>query len=88
MVEVGATCSLAYRDLLEQINVVMQMPSQENKQRLAQLSKAVASSVSEIVQAAEALKGGHHLDMSIHCVAAPLPGWPLSWLPNLFNPAN
>jgi talin len=57
VVEVGASCSLAYRDLLDHINLVIQSPSPENKQRMAQLSKQVASNVSEIVQAAEALKG-------------------------------
>ncbi|XP_052786529.1 talin-1-like isoform X4 [Mya arenaria] len=55
-IHAGGTCAGAYKNLLEQVNVVLQKPSVEARQQLTILSRSVATSVSEIVHAAEAIK--------------------------------
>ncbi|KAK2151016.1 hypothetical protein LSH36_379g01080 [Paralvinella palmiformis] len=62
VVDSGRFCSESYKDLLEHVNNVIQHPSVENKQKLASLSKRVATAVTEIVQAAEVLKGTDWVD--------------------------
>ncbi|XP_053387301.1 talin-1-like [Mercenaria mercenaria] len=58
----GSTCAGAYKQLLEQVNVVLQKPSVEARQQLTVLSRQVATAVSEIVHAAEAIKGTDWVD--------------------------
>ncbi|XP_023187848.1 talin-2 isoform X1 [Xiphophorus maculatus] len=52
----GAECTTGYIDLLEQVLLVMQKPSAEQKQHLAACSKRVAGAVTELIQTAEAMK--------------------------------
>jgi len=56
VLESGNQCGTAYKDLLEQINVILQRPNFDNKQKLSSISRRVASAVTEIVQSAEAIK--------------------------------
>jgi talin len=58
----GNTCAAAYKELLEQINVIIQRPSMDSKQKLALISKRVAAAMTEIIQAAEAIKGSEWVD--------------------------
>ncbi|XP_035378348.1 talin-2 isoform X1 [Electrophorus electricus] len=51
-------CANGYIDLLEHVLLVLQKPAAEHRQQLAVLSKKVASSVTELVQTAEAMKDG------------------------------
>lgn len=53
----GRLCSIAYKELLEQVGQVIQKQTPDGKQRLLLLSKKVAQSVTELVHAAEILKG-------------------------------
>ncbi|XP_060579795.1 talin-1-like isoform X4 [Ruditapes philippinarum] len=64
----GSTCASAYKRLLEQVNVVLQKPSVEARQQLTVLSRNVATAVSEIVHAAEAIKASYRMN----------PFWPLN----------
>ncbi|XP_064644913.1 talin-1-like isoform X4 [Lineus longissimus] len=52
----GRDCCVAYRELMEMLNITIQKPSQENRQKMAVISKRVATSVTEIVQSAEMIK--------------------------------
>ncbi|XP_015227095.1 PREDICTED: talin-2-like [Cyprinodon variegatus] len=54
----GAECTTGYIDLLEQVLLVMQKPTAEQKQHLAACSKRVAGAVTELIQTAEAMKDG------------------------------
>ncbi|XP_054892455.1 talin-2a [Poeciliopsis prolifica] len=58
----GAECTTGYIDLLEQVLLVMQKPSAEQKQHLAACSKRVAGAVTELIQTAEAMKGSEWVD--------------------------
>ncbi|XP_056287859.1 talin-1 isoform X1 [Pseudoliparis swirei] len=53
----GNECACGYLGLLEHVLVIIQKPSHELKQQLANYSKRVAGSVTELIQAAEAMKG-------------------------------
>ncbi|XP_048472606.1 talin-1 [Rhincodon typus] len=53
----GKECSEGYLALLEHVLVILQKPSTDLKQQLATYSKRVAGSVTELIQAAEAMKG-------------------------------
>uniref|UniRef100_A0A8D2NUC9 Talin 1 n=1 Tax=Zosterops lateralis melanops TaxID=1220523 RepID=A0A8D2NUC9_ZOSLA len=53
----GKECADGYLELLEHVLVILQKPTHELKQQLAGYSKRVASSVTELIQAAEAMKG-------------------------------
>ncbi|XP_061190935.1 talin-1-like isoform X4 [Saccostrea echinata] len=57
-IQAGKSCAVVYKDLLEQVSVVVQKPSQESKQTLAALSRQVATSVQEVVHCAELIKVG------------------------------
>ncbi|XP_032198641.1 talin-2 isoform X5 [Mustela erminea] len=52
----GTECTLGYLDLLEHVLVILQKPSPELKHQLAAFSKRVAGAVTELIQAAEAMK--------------------------------
>ncbi|KFO52801.1 Talin-1 [Corvus brachyrhynchos] len=52
----GKECADGYLELLEHVLVILQKPTHELKQQLAGYSKRVASSVTELIQAAEAMK--------------------------------
>ncbi|XP_047218992.1 talin-2a isoform X1 [Girardinichthys multiradiatus] len=54
----GVECTAGYIDLLEQVLLVMQKPTAEQKQHLAACSKRVAGAVTELIQTAEAMKDG------------------------------
>ncbi|XP_041835716.1 talin-2a isoform X1 [Melanotaenia boesemani] len=54
----GAECTTGYIDLLEQVLMVLQRPTAEQKQQLAICSKRVAGAVTELIQTAEAMKDG------------------------------
>lgn len=54
----GAECTAGYIDLLEQVLLVLQKPTAEQKQQLAACSKKVAGAVTELIQSAEAMKDG------------------------------
>ncbi|XP_041639124.1 talin-2a isoform X2 [Cheilinus undulatus] len=54
----GAECTTGYIDLLEQVLLVLQKPTAEQKQHLAACSKRVAGAVTELIQTAEAMKDG------------------------------
>ncbi|CAJ1048986.1 talin-2a isoform X2 [Xyrichtys novacula] len=53
----GSECTTGYIDLLEQVLLVLQKPTAEQKQQLAACSKRVAGAVTELIQTAEAMKG-------------------------------
>uniref|UniRef100_A0A8D2JCS9 Talin 1 n=1 Tax=Varanus komodoensis TaxID=61221 RepID=A0A8D2JCS9_VARKO len=55
----GKECASGYLELLEHI---LQKPSHDLKQQLASYSKRVAGSVTELIQAAEAMKGTEWVD--------------------------
>ncbi|XP_070814858.1 talin-2a isoform X2 [Chaetodon trifascialis] len=57
----GSECTTGYIDLLEQVLLVLQKPSGEQKQQLATCSKRVAGAVTELIQTAEAMKDGGKL---------------------------
>ncbi|XP_044201541.1 talin-2a isoform X1 [Thunnus albacares] len=54
----GSECTTGYIDLLEQVLLVLQKPTAEQKQHLAACSKRVAGAVTELIQTAEAMKDG------------------------------
>uniref|UniRef100_A0A1A7XNS5 Talin 2 n=2 Tax=Iconisemion striatum TaxID=60296 RepID=A0A1A7XNS5_9TELE len=54
----GAECTSGYIDLLEQVLLVLQKATTEQKQQLAACSKRVAGAVTELIQTAEAMKDG------------------------------
>ncbi|XP_010889527.3 talin-2a isoform X1 [Esox lucius] len=54
----GAECTTGYISLLEHVLLVLQRPTSEQKQQLAAYSKRVAGAVTELIQAAEAMKDG------------------------------
>ncbi|NWI43270.1 TLN1 protein, partial [Picathartes gymnocephalus] len=58
----GKECADGYLELLEHVLVILQKPTHELKQQLAGYSKHVASSVTELIQAAEAMKGTEWVD--------------------------
>ncbi|XP_041639132.1 talin-2a isoform X3 [Cheilinus undulatus] len=58
----GAECTTGYIDLLEQVLLVLQKPTAEQKQHLAACSKRVAGAVTELIQTAEAMKGSEWVD--------------------------
>uniref|UniRef100_A0A3B4WNR7 Talin 2a n=1 Tax=Seriola lalandi dorsalis TaxID=1841481 RepID=A0A3B4WNR7_SERLL len=58
----GSECTTGYIDLLEQVLLVLQRPTGEQKQQLAACSKRVAGAVTELIQTAEAMKGSEWVD--------------------------
>ncbi|XP_061100793.1 talin-2 isoform X2 [Conger conger] len=58
----GAECTTGYIQLLEHVLLVLQKPTPEQKQQLAVFSKRVAGAVTELIQAAEAMKGTEWVD--------------------------
>ncbi|KAM9764680.1 talin-2a isoform 1-T4 [Menidia menidia] len=58
----GAECTTGYIGLLEQVLLVLQKPTAEQKQHLAACSKRVAGAVTELIQTAEAMKGSEWVD--------------------------
>ncbi|NXG64191.1 TLN1 protein, partial [Hemiprocne comata] len=58
----GKECADGYLELLEHVLLILQKPTHELKQQLAGYSKRVASSVTELIQAAEAMKGTEWVD--------------------------
>ncbi|XP_060742289.1 talin-2 [Tachysurus vachellii] len=58
----GQECTTGYIDLLEHVLLVLQKPTAEHRQQLAVLSKKVASTVTELIQTAEAMKGSEWVD--------------------------
>ncbi|XP_031420336.1 talin-2 isoform X2 [Clupea harengus] len=52
----GIECTTGYADLLEHVLQVLMKPTAEQKQQLTVFSKRVASSVTELIQTAEAMK--------------------------------
>lgn len=58
----GTECTLGYLDLLEHVLVILQKPTPELKHQLAAFSKKVAGAVTELIQAAEAMKGTEWVD--------------------------
>ncbi|XP_029139948.1 talin-1 [Protobothrops mucrosquamatus] len=58
----GQECASGYLELLEHVLVILQKPSHDLKQQLAGYSKRVAGSVTELIQAAEAMKGTEWVD--------------------------
>ncbi|KAM9817111.1 talin-2 [Neosynchiropus ocellatus] len=58
----GSECTTGYIGLLEQVLMVLQKPSGEQKQMLAVCSKRVAGAVTELIQTAEAMKGSEWVD--------------------------
>uniref|UniRef100_A0A8C5STB6 I/LWEQ domain-containing protein n=1 Tax=Laticauda laticaudata TaxID=8630 RepID=A0A8C5STB6_LATLA len=58
----GKECARGYLELLEHVLEILQKPSHDLKQQLASYSKRVAGSVTELIQAAEAMKGTEWVD--------------------------
>uniref|UniRef100_A0A8B9HJN8 Talin-1 n=1 Tax=Astyanax mexicanus TaxID=7994 RepID=A0A8B9HJN8_ASTMX len=58
----GKECAHGYLGLLEHVLVIIQKPTHDLKQQLASFSKRVAGSVTELIQAAEAMKGTEWVD--------------------------
>ncbi|XP_035855229.1 talin-2a isoform X2 [Sander lucioperca] len=58
----GSECTTGYIDLLEQVLLVLQKPTADQKQHLAARSKRVAGAVTELIQTAEAMKGSEWVD--------------------------
>ncbi|KAI1889785.1 hypothetical protein AGOR_G00166510 [Albula goreensis] len=63
----GSECTAGYIQLLEHVLLVLQKPTAEQKQQLAVFSKRVAGAVTELIQAAEAMKDGGKLE-TLHVV--------------------
>ncbi|XP_055011026.1 talin-2a isoform X2 [Boleophthalmus pectinirostris] len=58
----GTECTTGYIELLEQVLLVLLKPTVDQKQQLAVCSKRVAGAVTELIQAAEAMKGSEWVD--------------------------
>ncbi|CAG5867082.1 unnamed protein product [Menidia menidia] len=58
----GNECASGYLGLLEHVLVIIQKPTHDLKQQLASYSKRVAGCVTELIQAAEAMKGTEWVD--------------------------
>ncbi|KAJ0002057.1 hypothetical protein NQD34_001853 [Periophthalmus magnuspinnatus] len=58
----GTECTTGYIELLEQVLLVLLKPTGDQKQQLAVCSKRVAGAVTELIQAAEAMKGSEWVD--------------------------
>uniref|UniRef100_A0A8C7UAZ0 Talin 2 n=1 Tax=Oncorhynchus mykiss TaxID=8022 RepID=A0A8C7UAZ0_ONCMY len=58
----GSECTTGYIDLLEQVLLVIQKPTADQRQQLAVHSKCVAGCVTELIQTAEAMKGSEWVD--------------------------
>ncbi|XP_071344263.1 talin-2a [Trachinotus anak] len=58
----GSECTTGYIDLLEQVLLLLQKPTADQKQQLAACSKRVAGAVTELIQTAEAMKGSEWVD--------------------------
>ncbi|XP_058472682.1 talin-1 isoform X1 [Solea solea] len=58
----GHECANGYLGLLEHVLVIIHKPSHDLKHHLATYSKRVAGSVTELIQAAEAMKGTEWVD--------------------------
>lgn len=58
----GNECATGYLGLLEHVLVIIQKPTHDLKQQLSNYSKKVANSVTELIQAAEAMKGTEWVD--------------------------
>ncbi|CAB1323173.1 unnamed protein product, partial [Coregonus sp. 'balchen'] len=58
----GSECTTGYIDLLEQVLLVLQKPTADQRQQLAVHSKCVAGCVTELIQTAEAMKGLEWVD--------------------------
>uniref|UniRef100_A0A4W5PA04 Talin 2 n=1 Tax=Hucho hucho TaxID=62062 RepID=A0A4W5PA04_9TELE len=58
----GSECTTGYIDLLEQVLLVLQKPTADQRQQLAVHSKCVAGCVTELIQTAEAMKGSEWVD--------------------------
>ncbi|XP_042366248.1 talin-2a isoform X2 [Plectropomus leopardus] len=58
----GSECTTGYIELLEQVLMVLQKPTADQKQQLAVCSKRVAGAVTELIQTAEAMKGSEWVD--------------------------
>ncbi|XP_031433991.1 talin-1 isoform X2 [Clupea harengus] len=58
----GTECATGYLGLLEHVLVIIMKPTHDLKQQLATYSKRVAGSVTELIQAAEAMKGTEWVD--------------------------
>ncbi|GCB77970.1 hypothetical protein scyTo_0021155 [Scyliorhinus torazame] len=55
-------CTVGYMELLEHVLVIVQKPTSEQKLQLSGFSKRVATAVTELIQAAEAMKGTEWVD--------------------------
>lgn len=65
VMEAGRQCAYNYRQLLQVVHQVVQRPSGatlEEKHHLVQMSRTIATSVTEIVSSAEMLKGADWID--------------------------
>ncbi|XP_056089203.1 talin-1 isoform X1 [Rhinichthys klamathensis goyatoka] len=58
----GSECATGYLGLLEHVLVIIHKPTHDLKQQLSNYSKRVAGSVTELIQAAEAMKGTEWVD--------------------------
>ncbi|KAL0968277.1 hypothetical protein UPYG_G00264740 [Umbra pygmaea] len=58
----GSDCTAEYINLLEQVLLVLQKPTMDQRQQLAVQSKSVAGYVTELIQTAEAMKGSEWVD--------------------------
>lgn len=58
----GRDCAVRYRELLQMVLEVVQRPTSEGKQALVSSSRNIAMAVTDIVAAAEALKGNDWAD--------------------------
>uniref|UniRef100_A0A3P9ACI2 Talin 2a n=1 Tax=Esox lucius TaxID=8010 RepID=A0A3P9ACI2_ESOLU len=58
----GSECTTGYINLLDQVLLVLQKPTAEQRQQLAVHSKFVAGCVTELIQTAEAMKGLEWVD--------------------------
>uniref|UniRef100_A0AAV2L6Y2 Talin-2 n=1 Tax=Knipowitschia caucasica TaxID=637954 RepID=A0AAV2L6Y2_KNICA len=58
----GSDCTRAYITLLEQVLQVLQRPSPEQKQQLVLFSEQIAADVTELLQAAENMRGSECVD--------------------------
>lgn len=53
----GRLCVRTYKELLETLHILIQKPSNENKQKLINCSRIIAQTIQELVLCAEQLKG-------------------------------
>ncbi|XP_023231887.1 talin-2-like isoform X2 [Centruroides sculpturatus] len=62
IMDAGHQCAIHYRELLQMVHQVIQKPSQTGRQQLVIMSRTIATSITEVANGAEMLKGSDWVD--------------------------